>query len=223
MPISVTKFETKSGLLEAMETRMRSEFSVDHRSPFALLISGGNTPLPVYDAIAADPPVVSPNAHLAFADDRHVPIDSPESNYGNTLPMIEGLDLPEVRVLRIHPELSLEESARQYDHDLAAFIGRGGVFPLAFLGLGADGHTCSLFNDADLARCAGRLAAPVERDNPPHRVTVSPDLLAKVGHVIFVVAGNDKIEMIQALTDNPQSITAGKAVAGCASVELWRC
>jgi len=157
-----------------------------------------------------------------FADDRYVPADSPESNYGNALPMIQGLGIPAGRTLRIHPELPLEEAAERYNKDLRAFLTAGGSIPLAFLGLGADGHTCSLFNDGDLERCSGKLAAAIYKDSPPDRITVSPELLSRVGHIIFVVAGDDKIEMIKALVEHPESITAGKAVARCRSVELWQ-
>src|SRR5690606_18560002 len=129
---------------------------------------------------------------------------------------------PAGRTLRIHPELPLDEAAERYNRDLKAFLAAGGTIPLAFLGLGADGHTCSLFTDADLAKCTGKLAAAITKDTPPHRITVSPELLSRVGHIIFVVAGNDKMEMIQALVENPTSITAGKAIARCRSVELWQ-
>lgn len=222
MPITVTPFSSKQALLDAMEARMREVLESPSSAPFVLMISGGNTPLPVYHALAVQPPAVAAGAGIAFADDRHVPVESPESNFGNARAMIEALKLPEPQVLRIHPELALEEAAVRYNDDWAAFLAGGGRIPLAFLGLGADGHTCSLFTEEDLARCEGRWAAPVYKATPPNRVTVSPDLLARVDHVVFVVAGDDKIEMIDALIHAPESIVAGKAIARCPSVELWR-
>jgi len=222
MSITVTSFDDKSALLEAMEARLREALSKPSDRPFAIMISGGSTPLPVYGALANKPPEISPNAGIVFADDRYVPVDSTDSNYGNALPMINGLGIPEGRTLRIHPELTLDEAAERYNKDLKGFLTAGGSIPLAFLGLGADGHTCSLFSDADLERCAGKLAAAIPKESPPDRITVSPELLARVGHIIFVVAGDDKIDMIDALVDKPDTITAGKAVARCKSVELWR-
>ncbi|MBX3176969.1 MAG: 6-phosphogluconolactonase [Candidatus Hydrogenedentes bacterium] len=222
MSIAVTTFDSKTALLAALDVSLREALTTSHADRFAAIISGGSTPLPVYNAIAENPPAIAPGAGLAFADDRHVPMDSPESNYGNARPMIEALRIPEDRLLRIHPELSLEAAADRYNDDWAAFFAAGGVIPVAYLGLGADGHTCSLFNDADLARCEGRFAAPVYKDSPPHRVTIGPDVLARVDEVVFVVAGNDKIEMIETLLNNPGAIPAGKATAGCRSVALWR-
>lgn len=222
MSIAVRNFDSKAELLTAMESLMRETLIQTSENRFALMISGGNTPLPVYNAIAADPVAASPNACIMFADDRHVPVDSPENNYGNARAMIDALGLKPGNILRIYPEFSLEESADRYDIDLRTFLKSGGAIPVALLGLGADGHTCSLFNDDDLARCAGRLAAPAYKSSPPDRVTVSPELLSRCDRVIFVAAGDDKRAMIQALIEAPDSITAGKAVAGCKSVEIWR-
>lgn len=222
MSMKVTVFESKQALLDAMEAEMRAALAAPSEGRFAVMISGGNTPLPVYASLAANPPKVSPHACIAFADDRHVPVDSPENNYGNARPMIEALGLPAGNVLRIHPELSLEEAAERYDIDWRAFVKAGGTIPVAFLGLGADGHTCSLFNDADLERCVGRFAAPAYKTTPPDRVTVGPELLERCGRIVFVAAGDDKTPMIEALVNNPDSITAGKAVARCKKLEIWR-
>lgn len=222
MAIAVREFESKAELLNEVEALMRATLAMPSEGRFALMISGGNTPLPIYAAIAADPVAASPNACIMFADDRHVPVDSPENNYGNARAMIESVGISAANTLRIHPEYPLEESADRYDTDLGTFFVSGGTIPVALLGLGADGHTCSLFNDADLERCEGRWAAPVCKETPPDRVTVSPGLLARVERVLFVAAGNDKMELVAALLEDPASITAGKAVAGCAAVELWR-
>jgi len=222
MTIAVREFDSKADLLTAMEALMRETLSQASDTRFALMISGGNTPLPVYAAIAAEPVAASPNACIMFADDRHVPVDSPENNFGNARAMIDALGLTAGNTLRIYPEFSLEESADRYDIDLRAFLKSGGTIPMALLGLGSDGHTCSLFNDEDLERCEGRLAAPAYKATPPDRVTVSPELLSRCERIVFVAAGEDKRAMIQALVEAPLSITAGKAVAGCASVEIWR-
>ena len=221
MAIQVRDFESKDALLVAVEALIRETLTRNANGDFALMVSGGNTPLPVYASIAAEPVPASPHAYLAFTDDRYVPVDSPESNYGNARAMIEAVGLSD-RTLRIDPDLEIEACAAKYDADLAAFLGRGGAIPVALLGLGADGHTCSLFNDTDLARAENCLAAPAYKDSPPDRITVSPRLLAQVDEIIFVVAGDDKAPMIDALLNAPTTITAGKAVADCQSVSLWR-
>ncbi len=221
MTIKVRDFESKDALLAEVESLIRSTLSREADHDYALMVSGGNTPLPVYAAIAADPVVAAPRAHLAFTDDRYVPVDSPESNFGNACAMIEAMGLHD-RCLRIDPTLDIEACAVHYDADLSEFLARGGKIPVALLGLGSDGHTCSLFNDTDLARAENCLAVPAYKETPPDRITVTPTLLAEVGEIVFVVAGADKATMIDALINNPESITAGKAISGCASVSIWR-
>src|SRR5690606_24873847 len=102
-----------------------------------------------------------------------------------------------------------------------AFIEAGGAFPLAFLGLGTDGHTASLFSREDLDRAAGRWASPTPRPTPPDRVTVTPATLARVDRIVFLVAGRDKDAVTQQLLDSPTSVIAGQAVEGARHVEVW--
>ena len=214
-------FETRKALIDALVEHLQEEFEVGRSYPHGVLLSGGSTPKPVYHAIARGTVKPAPMLHLAYTDERHVLKDDPESNYAMTLPMLEALGLPKTQVLDVKTELSLEEAAARYHDDIAKFQFRGGKFSLALLGLGADGHTCSLFNDVDLDRAQGKLAAPIYKDKPPHRITVSPELLESVEQILFVVAGPDKAEVIKALQEDPESMTAGKAVADCKQVALW--
>jgi len=92
---------------------------------------------------------------------------------------------------------------------------------LGLLGLGADGHTASLFGAADLERARGRLAIAVHRPDGMSAVSVTPDLLARVEQPVFVVAGSGKHDALQALTAQDRNLTAWRAVQGCPRVQLW--
>ena len=81
-------------------------------------------------------------------------------------------------------------------------------------GLGVDGHTCSLFNAADLARARGRYALPVQRPDGMSAVSVTPEFLATVAEPVFVVAGADKRDAVRALLARSPDLTAWRAVAG---------
>lgn len=221
--IRLQEFASTSAVEDAMNTLLREE--LQRQTPYlqAVIISGGRTPLPVYQAIAEAPFPVAASAWLAFSDDRHVPVSSPDSNFGHALPMIRALRLPEDRVLCVHPELPLEAAADRYDRDLRAFLEAGGRFSVAILGLGPDGHTCSLFSADDLDRGGGdRLAISVRRTPGPDRVSVTPALLEKADRIIFLVAGAEKWEVTKRLIADPDSVVAGRAVANCRDVSLWR-
>lgn len=215
-------FSSPTALLKAAQDLLRAELQRAASQPRAIMISGGRTPLPVYHDIARAPFPPASNVKVCFSDERHVPVDSTESNYGNARPMLDALRLPQERILRIRTELPLEQAAADYDAALSAFLQSGGRIAVALLGIGPDGHTCSLFSDADLERARGHYAIPVTGAQPPHRVTVTPSLLARVERVVFLVADPDKDPIIRQLLEAPMSVVAGKAVADCPHVELWR-
>jgi len=214
-------FETRAALHSALIVLLHDEMQTHKPYPYAVLLSGGSTPKPVYDQIAKMLNTVSDNLHLAYTDERYVAYDSPESNYNMSLPMVLASGLATDKVFRVQTEVAFEESAARYHDDLANFLFKGGKITLGLLGLGTDGHTCSLFNDIDLERSKNRLAAPIYRDVPPNRITVTPELLNQVEQIVFVAAGQDKTEMIELMQKSPETLTAGKAVADCKSIQLW--
>lgn len=222
-PILERNFGTIAALREATTQLLREAFAgnPDEAAPFAVMLSGGSTPLPIYEAIASAPSPCSPALHLTFSDDRHVPLDSPLSNHGNILPMIAALGVTTDRVIAVNPEVSLDAAAAEYEQSFDAFFSKGGSLRLALLGMGEDTHTCSLFSDADLAASVDHLAIPVRKNTPPDRVSVTPGLLEIADRIIILVAGASKAAVIQQLLTEPETTIAGRAVAGCPSVELW--
>lgn len=187
------------------------------------MLSGGQTPLPAYRLLlAAPPPIVAETVNLFLSDERLVPPDSPESNQGRLADFFRALRVPEDRILRVPSTLAPAEAAQRYHRDLAALLGRGTRITLGLLGLGADGHTASLFTPDDLRRGAGRYAVVVPRPSGPARVSVTPELLARIEQIVFLVSGRDKDAAVEKLLRNPESLSAGLAVAGCRQVELWQ-
>lgn len=220
--MQVKEFSDVAALNAECEARMRAVLGAAQETPAAVMLSGGRTPLALFEKIAEQPFPVGAQAYLTYTDDRYVPAESPESNFGATLPMIRALGLPLAHVLRVKTDLPLAEAADQFHRDLAAFLDAGGTIPLAFLGIGTDGHTCSLFSQEDIDRGAGKLASPTYRPAPPDRVTVTPSLLARCGEIVFLVAGRDKDAVVAQLLNEPGAIPAGRAVAGHPNVTIWR-
>ena len=215
-------FENEIDLIAEMARELRAELQTASSQPNLVLLSGGRTPLPAYDYLMRHPFALSHSAHIAYADDRHVPADAPENNYNATRPMLEALGVRDNQVLRVHTELPLDEAARHYEQQLQEFLGAGGKVAIAFLGLGADGHTCSLFTAEDLDRAQGHLAIPVHRPTPPHRVSVTPELLAQAARIVVLVTGPEKEFVVRDLLKAPERLVAGRALQQAPHVELWR-
>ncbi len=153
-----------------------------------IALSGGSTPRPAYEAAARLQPDWS-RVEVWWADERCVPPDDERSNYRLVREsLLDRLDRKPAAEHRVRGELSPEEAADAYDIEL-----RGVVFDLAFLGIGPDGHTASLFpNDPALDELRRRALAVARPD--VHRVTATIPQLNASDTVVFLVSGEDKAD-----------------------------
>ena len=124
-------------------------------------------------------------------------------------------------MLRVRTELALDAAVRDYEASLQRLCEARIRIGLGLLGLGADGHTASLFTPADLAASRDHLAIAVQRPDGRSAVSVTPDLLARIEEVLFVVAGADKASALARLLARDPQLTASCAVAHCATVQVW--
>ena len=219
--LTTRRFASRAELDRALEERLARAITLPGHS--AIMLSGGSTPLPAYRSLARRRPLHDAQLQLLFSDDRYVPSDSDASNYHQSRPLIEALALEPAQVIRVRTELSLEEAALDYERQLAALLASGVRVQLGLLGLGAEGHTASLFSLADLERARGHLAIAVHRPDGMSAVSVTPQLLAQVAEPLFVVAGGGKQAAIQALAAGDPALPAWRAVQGCSKAELWVC
>jgi 6-phosphogluconolactonase len=215
-PVTLERLTDGAAITRRLAERLRAAF-VPAAAPggaFAVMLAGGSTPLPTYRRLAEDPPVPAPGLHLLLSDERYVPTDAEASNYRRIRPLVDALRLPAERVLRVRTELALEAAAAEHHQRLTRFFEDGGTLPLGLLGLGADGHTAGLFEEADLTRAPDALATWVRRADGLFGITVTPALLARVDQILFVVAGEEKREALGRLLTDPGTVIAGRAVAG---------
>ncbi|MDO9541562.1 MAG: 6-phosphogluconolactonase [Kiritimatiellia bacterium] len=219
--IGYRHFESVSALNTAVAALLKHHFEREYPALHAVMLSGGKTPFEAYRLVAGEKCIAAAGLRLFLSDERLVPIASAESNFGNMRFFVEALNLQEDQFIRINPELQLSLAAEQYDQALRKFINTGGIIPLGLLGLGADGHTASLFCEEDLERGKERYAIPVTAPNGLRRVSVTPHLLSKIQQVVFVVAGPEKKAIVDQLTGCPSSVVAGLAVAGVRRKQLW--
>ena len=217
--LTTRRFDTRGALDAALTERLGGAIAAAGAS--AIMLSGGTTPLPDYRALGSRPLPHDERLHVLFSDERYVPRDSEASNYHQSRPLLDALALAPARLLRVRTELPLEWAAEEYQRALGALLDSGVRIGLGLLGLGADGHTASLFSAGDLARARGHLAIPVHRPDGMSAVSVTPQLLAQIEVLLFVVAGADKEGAVRALEAHDPNLTAWRAVQGCARVELW--
>lgn len=217
--LAVSVFASRAELDAALSARLARTLAAPGTR--AVMLAGGTTPMNAYRTLAQQGVRRDERLHVLFSDERYVPADSPASNYHQSRPLLTALALPEEEVLRVRTELPLEAAAADYAGRLTTLLSSGIHVGLGLLGLGADGHTASLFSQADLERARGRYALAVQRPDGMSAVSVSPEFLATVQEPLFVVAGADKRDAVRALLARSAGLTAWRAVSGCARVELW--
>lgn len=219
--IDTRRFSSPAQLSEAAADLILNHVKAAEERPSAIMLAGGNTPRETYARVAAAGIKAPPTLRILFSDERMVPHDHPQSNGALAAPMLDALAVPAQNVLRVNTALPLDQAAAQYERDLAALLDRPVPIALGLLGLGADGHTASLFAPGDLDRAAGRLAIPVPRDDGPNRVSVTPLLLENVEQILFLVVGDEKATIADRFATDPSSTVAGRAVAAAPRVSRW--
>ncbi len=181
---------------------------------FELALSGGSTPQPLYDRLMYDPDCRQlpwRRTHLWLVDERCVPLDDEQSNFrviDETI--VAHSDIPREQV---HPIPALSETADvEYEAELRKVLEwrQRGQDRLDFvlLGMGADGHTASLFPHNDALSEHGRLVRCVEAASvePPRRVTMTFPLINAARMVAILVTGSAKAATIRRIVQGSESI-----------------
>ena len=183
--------------------------AVGDRGICTLGLSGGGTPRGLYRNLSALPEGEAPDwrrIHLCFCDERMVPPDDPESNYGMVRDeLISRVPLPAGNVHRIRGERPPAVAAGEYAADIAKALSRtGGRFDILLLGLGEDGHTASLFPGTDVLGERTNLAGAVfvPRLNS-WRVSLTLPVINGAREVVFLVAGRAKAEIVRRVLESP--------------------
>ena len=162
-------------------------------------LSGGSTPLKIFEYFKNMPldKMNWENFHIYWGDERCVPHDHPESNYGNALNTILSLiNISEDNIHRIRGENSPEWESERYDKEIRSFLPFfAGIpcFGLMMLGIGEDGHTASIFPGQDQLLNSEKLVMPsVKPDTGQERITLTPVIINNSKNIVFIVTGSSK-------------------------------
>lgn len=189
----------------------RAREAVRERGRFLLALSGGETPLPMYEALARQA-LPWERVELFQADERAVPPASAARNWSHIERLLLGpLALPARQTHPMPAETAdLAAAAADYAGTLVAAAGAPPVLDLVHLGLGADGHTASLFaGDAALDVDDAWVAAAAEHHGH-RRMTLTLPTLAFARCVLWLVCGDDKAEVLARFVGGDPALPAGR-------------
>jgi 6-phosphogluconolactonase len=180
--------------------------AVAARGMARIAISGGGSPKPVF-TLLADPnepyraAIPWDRVWIFWVDDRCVPPEHPDSNYGMTRKLLlSKVPLPADHVIRIEGELDPEEAAARYESAIRSHYclegAQGPVFDVLQLGMGNDGHCASLFPHTAALHEMTRIAVAnhVPQQKQSWRVTLTWPVINAARDVFFLIDGPAKAE-----------------------------
>ena len=183
--------------------------SIARDGQFFVALSGGSTPRALFELLASPEfrgQVDWAKVQVFWSDERAVPPTSPESNYGLARrELLLRVSIPEGNVHRMEAEKpNIGRAAHEYEGVLRRYLqldDRGfPKFHLIFLGMGADGHTASLFPGTRATQQTSRwVSTPMVAKLNARRMTFTLPVLDAAQRVVFLVVGADKAETLQAV------------------------
>lgn len=175
-----------------------SEAAAGGRATIAL--AGGSTPRIMYRHLAEHHRKLPwEHVHVFWSDERYVPHNAPESNYRMARETL--LDYVPVVADNVHPMPTVapspEDAARTYEELLLREFGRLPCFDIIVLGVGADGHTASLFPGSPALDEGERWVVPAQAPSrPQQRLTLTVPVINASRAVHFLVSGASKYEAL---------------------------
>ncbi|MGD0024053.1 MAG: 6-phosphogluconolactonase [Xanthobacteraceae bacterium] len=192
-------------LIESAAKRIAARIS-NAGSRSAICLTGGSTPKPLYQRLAAEPyrsELPWNTIHWFWGDDRFVPLGDERSNAGMArAAFLDQLPVPAANIHAIPTNTaSPHDAARLYEAELRGFYGgnvldpQRPLFDLVLMGLGSDGHTASLFPGQPALNETDRWVVGVEQAGlAPFvpRVSLTFVALASTREMMFLVSGREK-------------------------------
>lgn len=192
--------------------------AIKSKGVFHFAISGGRTPKGFFELLGSEPQVKIlewDKMHVFWVDERYVPKDSPMSNYKLAADsFLTKVPIPEQNIHPIPTEdEDFEKSAKEYAKTIRSVFGlKGGQLPafdFILLGMGADGHTGSMFPnfyatfDTDDIACVVYLLDQKLPDQQVNRITLTHPVLCAASQLVVLVTGDEKAQMLKTVLTGP--------------------
>ncbi|XP_061075760.1 GDH/6PGL endoplasmic bifunctional protein [Conger conger] len=212
----------------AADLQAAAEEAVREGGQFHLALSGGSSPLALFQRLAQHHYAFPwRHTHVWTVDERCVPLTEPGSNFRSLhdhllqhvrLPYFNAHPMP----VQLNQRLCVEEDGGPlvYERDIARLV-NASSFHFVLLGVGFDGHTASLFQDTPLEAHGDRLVALTESPVKPHqRMSLTLNAINRAQRVGVLVMGKGKHDLVTQLSrvkDDPKRrypITGVRPTAG---------
>ena len=210
---SIQVYPDRYGLVQAAANLFMDLASraIKQRGSFSVVLSGGATPKPLFEYLAADHSADLldwSRIHFFWGDERAVPPEDPSSNFRQAnLSLLQPRLIQPQNIHRIKGELDPARAASLYQKEILKLLPDSPPsFDLILLGMGEDGHTASLFpgtkvvsNPEDFEWVASNQIPQLNS----WRVTFTPSLINAAKVIMILVSGNNKAATLQQVLEGP--------------------
>jgi len=169
--------------------------AINDRGRATIALAGGSTPKPLYEKLViAD--LAWDKLFVFWGDERYVPVTHPDSNAGMAKQAwLDQVAIPPQQIFVTPTAATPLVDAQTYAAQIQACFGlNAGEFPqfdVILLGMGADGHTASLFPHTPALNDREAIVTVGCKDNDP-RITFTFPTLFQARSVLFLISGADK-------------------------------
>ncbi|MBN2365624.1 MAG: 6-phosphogluconolactonase [Calditrichaeota bacterium] len=177
-------------------------------------LSGGSTPENMFrnlSKLSGREQVPWEAVHFFWGDERCVPPDYPDSNYGVARDLLlNNIPIPKGNIHRIRGEAEPFQEKDRYAQEIRQFVplSSEGIpqFHWIFLGLGVDGHTASIFPGTDTIHVRNQFcAAAVHPETGQNRITLTLPVLNNANRVSFLISGEAKRAIVERILRDPEA------------------
>ena len=212
--VTVADDDVQLAATAALRITILIELAIAARGGAVLCLSGGRTPERLYETLADKHEpwrtrIDWSRVHVFWSDERHVPPDHPDSNYGMAYrTLLSRVPIPPAQIHRIEGERpDARQAARRYEAAL-----RDRVFDVALLGIGEDAHIASIFpgslalDHGGPQGLAPHVAAVWVEHLQAWRMTLAPLALLGARAILVMASGPKKADAVRAALTRPEDV-----------------
>lgn len=183
---------------------------ISKRGRFTIALSGSNTPQRFHQLLAANAFSQNIPWHKVFifwSDERHVPPTDEQSNFKMTYEnLLQHIKIPEKNIYAIPTLNKTWKDAETYEKSIFKYFKKNRPrFDWMVMGLGADGHTASLFPFAEQLKEKNRLVvATTNKETGQERISFTYPLINAARQVFYLASGREKAAIVKEAIEGNQ-------------------